>query len=291
MSQFKPQLSEDVNKCKSPLTFPKLFSTKLDGIRSVTVNGQALSRSLKPIPNNHIRSKLELWPDLDGEIIVGEPNADDVYRVTNSAVMSIQGEPEFVYYVFDDLTDMTLPFHTRLEKLQNRCLPPYIQVLQQFPVYNQETLDATYAAVLAQGFEGLIGRNPDSLYKFGRCTATSQDSLKLKPFRDDDCQVLHVYEAMHNNNEAVIDELGRTSRSSHAAAKFGNGMAGGFRVILGGVEFDVAPGKLTHRERILVWANREAYIGRWLKFRHCPVGVKDLFRFPRFIGWRDTIDM
>ena len=44
---FKPQLSEDVAKCKEPLTFPKLFSTKLDGIRCVTVNGQALSRSLK----------------------------------------------------------------------------------------------------------------------------------------------------------------------------------------------------------------------------------------------------
>lgn len=291
VSSFKPQLSEDAAKCKEPLTFPKLFSTKLDGIRCVTIDGQALSRSLKPIPNHYIREKLAPWQHLDGEIIVGPPNAEDVYRKTNSAVMSHEGEPDFVYYVFDDLQCVTDPFTSRLIRLKARTLPPFIQILQQFEVCSQETLDNTYQAVLDQGYEGLIGRNLDSLYKFGRATAKSQDSLKFKPFTDDDAQILWVYEAQTNSNEATIDELGRTHRSSHAINKSGNGMAGGFRVRMDGLEFDVAPGKLTHEERIIVWENQEKYVGRWLKFRHCPIGIKTAPRFPRFVGWRDIIDM
>lgn len=291
MSLFKPQLSEDVSKCKEPLTFPKLFSNKLDGIRCVTVDGKVLSRSLKPIPNAHIRKELERWQHLDGEIIVGEPNAEDVYRTTVSAVMSHSGAPEFVYYVFDDLQCVGDTFSTRLARLKSRALPPHIQILPQFEVRSQTELDSLYDFVLKQGYEGLIGRNPASQYKFGRATAKSQDSLKFKPFSDDDAQVLWVYEAEFNGNEATTDELGRTHRSSHAANKTGNGMAGGFRVIMGGLEFDVAPGKLTHAERIAIWQGREAYVGRWLKFRHCPIGVKTAPRFPRFIGWRDSIDM
>lgn len=291
MSTFKPQLSEDVAKCKEPLTFPKLFSTKLDGIRCVTVNGQALSRSLKPIPNHYIREKLAPWQHLDGEIIVGPPNAEDVYRVTNSAVMSHEGEPDFVYYVFDDLQCVTDPFTSRLIRLKARTLPPFIQVLQQFEVRGQETLEATYKAVLEQGYEGLIGRNLNSVYKFGRATAKSQDSLKFKPFADSNGRVLFVYEAKSNGNEATIDELGRSHRSSHAANKVGNGMVGGFRVVMDELEFDVAPGKLTHEERVVVWESKEDYVGRWLKFRHCPIGVKTAPRFPRFIGWRDPEDM
>ena len=38
---------------------------------------------------------------LDGEIIVGPATAEDVYRVTNSAVMSRDGEPDFTYWLFD----------------------------------------------------------------------------------------------------------------------------------------------------------------------------------------------
>lgn len=288
---FKPQKGEDIENCTEPLTFPKLVSTKLDGIRAVTLGGKALTYSLKPVPNNHIRTMLSLWPNLDGEIIYGEANADDVCRKTNSAVRRIHGEPEFKFYVFDDLSDFSLTFEQRLDKLNNRTLPPYIHVLQQFEVHSQEVLDSTYKAVLDQGFEGLMARNPKSMYKFGRCTAKSQDSLKIKPFRDDNAQVLSVYEAQYNGNEATIDELGRTHRSSHAANKTGNGMAGGFWVTADGEVFKVSAGKMSHPEREAVLRNREKYPGRWLKYRHMPSGVLNAPRFGRWIAWREVFDM
>lgn len=292
---FKPQLSSDAVNLKEQLRFPVLASVKLDGIRAVTKFQGVLSRSLKPIPNHHIQGLLAPYQDLDGELIVGPANAEDVYRVTSSAVRSEDGKPEFTFYVFDDISVESLkqPFEQRLATLQARNLPDFIQVLPQSQVNSTEELASFYETVLADGYEGLIIRNPKSLYKFGRCTEKSQDSLKLKPFADSDFEVLSVYEAMENNNEVFTNELGRTDRSSHKENLTGNGMAGGFeaRDCKTGVEFRVAAGTLNHEQRRQVWEKRSEILGKFGKYRHMTVGVKDKPRFPRFIGWREKFDM
>lgn len=292
---FKPQLSEDAVNLKTDMTFDKLVSVKLDGIRAVTKFGSALTRSLKAIPNQHIRDMLSPYQDLDGELIVGKPNAKDVYRVTSSAVRTETGKPEFKFFVFDDISAESLrkPFHQRLETLRGRTFPEFIQVLPQSWVKNQEELATYYELVLAEDYEGLIVRNPSSMYKFGRATLASQDSLKLKPFADSEFIVLGTYEAMTNNNEAFTNELGRTARSTHQENLTGSGMLGGFeaRDIKTGVEFRVAAGTLSHKERAHLLAIREMLPGKIGKYRHMTVGVKDKPRFPRFIGWRDAFDM
>lgn len=291
---FKPQLAEDANKLQAPLTFDKFFSHKLDGIRAVTKFGSALTRSLKKIPNVHWEEQLAKVQDLDGELIMGYPTDEDVYRKTNSAVMSHDGEPELTYYVFDDLSRMDLPFEDRLDILMNRKdLPEFVIRLPQMTCSGQEELDALYQDALLEGFEGLMGRNKKSLYKSGRCTAKSQDSLKFKPFRDDEAVIVSVYEAMENQNEAFTDELGRTARSSHQANLVGKGMLGGFvcRDMKTGVEFSVAPGKLKHTERLTLWAVKGTLPGRILTYRHLTVGVKDKPRHGRFMRFRDPLDM
>lgn len=288
---FKPQLSESLDDVKEPLTFPKSVSIKLDGIRAVTKFGNTLSRSLKPIPNEHIREKLAEWPDLDGEIIVGPLTAKDVRRRTSSEVRSFDGEPDFKFYVFDDLSDLTLPFEQRLAKLRQRELPDFIEVLEQVSVSSQDELDALYSQVLDDGHEGLIVRNPKSLYKSGRCTAKSQDSLKYKPFKDSEAVVLEVYEAMQNNNATFTNELGRTARTTHQENLVGKGMAGGFVVQDGDVVFRVSAGVLTHKEREHVWNNREKVKGRTITYRHFELGRKDKPQFGRFYTFRDSFDM
>lgn len=292
VGKFSPQLSTDIEKLKEPMT-AKLASIKLDGIRALTVDYRAVSRSFKSIENLHVERTLREYQGLDGEIIVGEPNAPDVYRVTDSAVSRIKGEPEFKFFVFDDLTRLDLCFEDRLKVLQDRNLPDWIKVLPQVPVSHREMLDAFYEAALSEGYEGVMARNARSMYKFGRCTAKSQDSLKYKPFKDSEAIVLSVYEAMQNNNEAFLDELGRTARSSHQENLTGKGMVGGFvaRDCYTGVVFNLAPGKLTHAERIELWQTPGSCVDRIAKYRHFTVGVKDKPRHPRWIGWRSANDM
>jgi DNA ligase-1 len=286
---FKPNLAEVPNEA---VYFPKYASPKLDGIRACTVNGDTLTRSLKAVPNEYIRSRLKAFQGLDGEVIVGPPHASDVYRVTNSAVMSHKGEPEFTYYVFDDLTNSGV-FRDRLASLRAMSLPPFIQVLEQRLIHTQPELDAYYQTLLEAGYEGVILRNPGAKYKHGRSTAKSQDLLKLKPFADDDAVVLRVYEGRHNTNEAFTNELGRTDRSTAAAGLIGNGMLGGFVVedVKTGVQFDCAPGVLTHAERVAVLQQNP--VGKIIKYRHMPYGLmaNGKPRFPRFIGWRSKEDM
>lgn len=292
---FAPQLSVDHINLKLPMTFDKYVSVKLDGIRAVTKFNSTLTRSLKPVPNQHIADLLKPYQDLDGELIVGSPCAEDVYRVTSSAVRTETGSPDFKFYVFDDISAESLrkPFAERLQTLQARQLPSFIEVLPQRRVKDVEELDAYYAEVLEQGYEGLIARNPSSIYKFGRCTLASQDSLKLKPFADSEFIVTSVYEQMTNNNPTFTNELGRTTRSSHQENLAGSGMAGGFEAVdfHSEVAFRVAAGTLDHDNRRKVWQNRTELVGKIGKYRHMTVGVKDKPRFPRFIGWREKFDM
>lgn len=287
---MKPNLASEPD-VKYPLTLPKYGSVKLDGIRALTQYSTTTTRQEKLVPNQELRELLATRQGLDGELIFAEPNAPDVYHSTYSAVMTEKGSAEGItFYVFD-LLDKTRPYKDRYAILQDMLLPPMFKVLEQTLITSQEDLDAYYDRVLTEGYEGLILRNPDAMYKEGRSTAKSQDMLKLKPFRDDEAAVTGVYEAMHNGNEAFKNELGYTARSSHKENLTGNGMIGGLLAQFQGQEIRIAAGKLKHSERIAIWQNPTAVVGKLAKFRHLPVGVKDAPRHARFIGWRSPIDL
>jgi DNA ligase-1 len=44
-------------------------------------------------------------------------------------------------------------------------------------------------------------------------------------------------------------------------------------------------------DRITLWQQRDALIGRMVKFKHQPSGAKEAPRFPKFIGFRETWDL
>ena len=283
---FKPNLAIAP---EGPITFPKIASPKLDGIRCLTIEDSALSRSLKPIPNHHVRQLLRPYQGLDGELILGSPTAPDVYRQTNSAVMSHDGEPAITFYIFDNLTS-NLGFSQRVGSLVHQNLPDYIQVLRQTLIESQAQLDAYYEELTALGYEGAILRNPNALYKYGRATAKSQDMLKLKPWADSEAVVVAVEEEMFNGNDAETNELGRTQRSTKAEGLIGKNTLGALIVqdCTTGVIFKVGTG-FSATDRIELWLRKP--VGLICKYKYFTVGVKDKPRHPVFLGWRDRRDM
>ena len=102
-TEMKPMLAYQKLPDLEALTYPLIASPKLDGIRCLIVDGVAVSRSLKPIRNKYVQSILgsHEFNGLDGELVVGSPTDPDVYLKTNSGVMSVEGEPDFTYLVFD----------------------------------------------------------------------------------------------------------------------------------------------------------------------------------------------
>ena len=289
---LKPMLATDAELDK--LRFPLLASAKLDGVRAIVQNGVILSRSLKPIPNKYVQEALKHLEYLDGELIIGDPRSKTCYRDTVSHVMSHDKTGfDLRFYVFDHVRNPSDRYQNRLVQVNRRPqtidLAAAVITHPQHVVTCLKTLLELEEKLLDQGYEGLILRDPDAPYKFGRSTVKEGYLLKLKRFVDAEAVVIGFTEREHNGNEATTNELGRTKRSSHAANKTGRGDLGAILVRFGKVEFSIGTG-FTDSERDAVWSARDKYLGALAKFKYFPVGVKDAPRHPVFLGWRDGAD-
>ena len=276
------------------LRFPVMCSPKLDGVRCVVINGIALSRSLKPIPNRYIQRILSKgYENLDGELIVGDITAKDAYRTTVSAVMSEDGEPKFVFAVFDITVLGNHPFYERFELVDkaventSKCI-----IVPHVTINNLQELNAFEADCLEKGYEGVMIRDPNGQYKHGRSSTKEGILLKLKRFSDSEAEILGVEELMHNANDATTNELGRTKRSSHKENMEPMGTLGALKVkdIKSGVEFNIGTG-FDQETRQKLWDRRKKIIGKIVKYKYFEIGVKDAPRFPVFLGLRDKRDM
>lgn len=296
---FKPTLAVAADFAK--IQYPVYASPKLDGIRCSVVNDRALTRSLKTIPNKEISKHLSKMAlnGLDGELIVGSPTAKDVYNRTVSQVMAHDKDTsDLTYYVFDvhDIPEAT--YRHRLDSLL-ADLPGMqahshikLVALEQVLIHDKEALLIYETLCVEQGYEGLILRHPEAPYKFGRSTVKEGYLLKVKRFEDAEAEIIGFEEEMFNGNEATTNELGRTKRSSAQAGKSGKDTLGAFTVrdVLSGVEFSIGTG-LTALQRGVFWQRRSDYLGKLVKYKFFPVGVKVAPRHPVFLGFRDPVDL
>jgi len=308
---FKPMLAGKAPADLADLRFPVIASPKLDGIRCITWQGQALSRSLKSIPNQHVQECLaELPAGLDGELMVtGDFNA------VQSAIMSRGGEPEFQFCVFDMVVlankdlGADLPFKDRLACLEENCREfphPHVQVVPHQLVHSIEELIALDAKHIEAGSEGTMIRDPEGPYKCGRSTTKQGWLLKLKLFWDEEAEIIGLEEQMHNANEATTDELGHTKRSTHKENKVPMGTLGKFLCRFDdGTEFKCGGGPgVTAALRQKLWDERShpkgtcfpSCIGKRATIRYQavpgrterPEGEKP--RIPQFHGFRHEDD-
>lgn len=291
--KIKPLLS-----CKVPLDkvkFPIYISTKFDGIRALVIDGVVYSVSLKPIRNKHVQ-KLFGKPEyngFDGELIVGDIYAKDVFQKTTGGVMSEDGEPDVTYYVFDIFTNNTETYKERLYTLNDKLVLdqfPNVVATQQLYIKTKEELTELLSKEKVKGGEGLIGRNPNGVYKYGRSTPKEQLSIKFKFFVDSEFEVIGFEELHKNTNEQVINELGYTKRSTHKKNQIPMNTLGSLVLKFGDTTFNVGSG-FTCVQRAEIWANRDRYIGKLAAVRYMDVGAKLVPRLPSFKGWRDIDDI
>lgn len=288
---MKPLLAYTVESIET-VRFPVFASPKLDGIRCLILDGVAVSRTLKPIPNAYIRHQLAGLPPLDGELICGDPTDPDCFNRTTSAVMSRDGAPAFTFRVFDHFGTPTDHFPQRLfwagicvsEALGD--FRPVEMVRQDF-IRDAAELADYEAAQVALGYEGVMIRDPEGLYKFGRSTAKEGILGKVKRFADAEAEVVGIEELYRNGNAAEVNALGHTERSTAAAGLVPAGTLGALIVRAEGFAetFKIGTG-YTAAQRDSLWADRASLPGRLVKFKHQPAGAKDAPRFPVFLGFR-----
>lgn len=297
---FKPLLAPGEDPKKFPdyfkkLQYPLLASPKYDGIRCIIKSNAAMSRTFKMLPSYQVQEMFGRLSHLDGEIIEGNPTDFDVYNRTQSHVMSEDKPGDIKFYVFDYSHPdwLARSYYERLDRAREivNALDETVELIEHQYIENYDELIAYENAVLEQGFEGIMMRNPVAHYKQGRATFREGIIYKLKRFQDDEGVIIGFEEQMTNTNDLETDELGYAKRSYKKEGMVSAGTLGKFIILYGDQEITVAPGQFTHEQRKEIWENQGKYIHRLLKFRFFAHGVKDKPRFPRAIGFRDRMDV
>jgi DNA ligase-1 len=316
LKPFEPQLSAKLFSNKPGVTqknfgllrFPFLGSIKYDGIRLVEHLGEMHTRSLKVVRNYWVRAQLKLLIEraaqfelsgLDGEVICGPVNHPNAMQNTTSGVQSYEGQPQFTFLLFDTYQHAHQPFAQRYARLQEFYAVvaaefPWLVLVQQVPIANMEQLLAYEAECLEAGYEGVMLRDPNSAYKFGRSSMLQGIIIALKRFVDDEALVLEYREEMENTNPQEQNELGRSKRSGHQANLVGKGSMG--TMICKSLKFTetfrLGGGVgITHALRKEMWLHTDRYQWRLAKYSYQDIGVKERPRLPRWKGWRAWDDL
>ncbi len=302
MTISKPMLAdkaEDISEVK----LPAMVSDKLDGIRCIKVDGKALSRSFKPIPNTFVREWIEanLPNGIDGEIMLADGSD---FNTIQSAIMKEDGTPDFTFNAFDLVTDsLKEQFISRfdtlvayVDQLASPAAKERLRVVAHQLVTTNEDLAVIELDAFNRGCEGIMLRKADGPYKCGRSTVKEAYLLKYKRWVDEEAEVLGFVEQMTNTNEKEVNELGNSKRSSKLEGKVPANTLGAFQVRRSnGQEFEIGTGiGLTKALRKEIWDNQDKYKGQLVRFKHQvspsdPEGM--LPRFPSWQGFRHRDDL
>jgi DNA ligase-1 len=177
-TKFKPMLAASCDDLDQ-LRYPLLATPTIDGIRCLIIDGVAMSRSLKPIPNAYIQSVIgqNVFNGLDGVLTVGNRFQD-----VPSGIMSEHGEPDFTFWVFDVWDRPAMPYGQRILDYHSARFPKFPQRVQMLIAHTiarpsgAPLDDSGYSLELYlclfrdKGYKSVSVRDPNGPYKHGRTT-------------------------------------------------------------------------------------------------------------------------
>ena len=311
---FSPILAPNQEANLDKIKYPILASYKLDGIRCLFYKGQILSRSLKPIQNKQLKEKFEplrKYSENNNCILDGEIYSPTLtFQEITSFVMTQDFEDKKTVKKYGEV--LTIPDHLKFycfdsvreekyeEEFYVRCLKtqlitdnfPLLSVfVKQIDLYNKKEVKDYFRKALKDSFEGLILRDPNGRYKFGRGTLNEGLIYKVKPFRAFDAKITGVVQATKvvPNAEKTINELGRSVTSKKKDDRVLIEKASAFNVLYEGKELKVTLA-MTDEEKEVVWKNRGEFIGRTIEYKGLCIGMKDVPRHPVMLRFRKDKD-
>lgn len=312
---MKPMLASDWEEAK--VRFPLIAQPKIDGVRALNMTGKLTGRSLKQFKNKHVTTQFShsLLVGFDGEMAANSEVHPDLCRMTSSALGTIAGQPYILWWLFDYVASDTrdMGYTDRLVHLvqavdlvreQRPDLWNHLRLMPSKRCTTMEELIEYDTWLLLQGYEGTIVRDPEGGHKQGRSTVREGGLLRIKRFVEFEYTVHTIIEGEENLNEAQINELGQTFRSSHRENKVANGMVGamlgnvtkdvvidGAVLFAAGQEVRVGAGCLSHDQRREYFLRQDEFKSMVHKAKFFPKGIKDKPRFPTWQGFRMAEDM
>ena len=197
--------------------------------------------------------------------------------INSRAKKYYEGETEQLEYHVFDLVCIAVPFWVRHDVLSEAfsdifqsklVLVPYIELDPEDPEAHMEDLRAMF---VEEGYEGLILRHRDGVYKMGTGGTRSADLFKFKEFFDEECLIIGITEDLNGN------AMWRVRRKP--TLDFG-----------ANVEVDVTP-KRSHDERKRMLLKPEEWIGKWATIKYQSVTPYGSLQFPTGLELRECDDL
>jgi len=163
-------------------------SEKLDGVRAYWDGKQLISKhgNIFNAPDWYIKD----FPSapLDGELWIARNHFEQVSGITRKYNATVQEWQKVSFMIFD-LPGANTNFNSRIqqiEQLVKRSASPYLKMIKQQKIEDNEQLQLLLEEVLSNGGEGLMLHKGDAFYQVKR----SKDLMKLKKYEDAEAIVI-----------------------------------------------------------------------------------------------------
>lgn len=205
---IKPMGAHKLNNHSHKIKYPVYVQKKLDGFRCLThvfdKNVVMYSKGMKPfIFLNHIKKEIDKIKELvydsniylDGELYEKHLNLHQISSLVMKKYASEDDEENMKhisYYIFDmfNLKKMDITFEERYNKLKsifNTYKFKYLKLVTCEIVKTLDEINALNEKYLYDGYEGVIVRNKDGLYKLN---SKSYDVLRTKEFKKKEFKII-----------------------------------------------------------------------------------------------------
>ena len=198
-----PMLAKDYREYSHKMTYPAIVQPKLEGVRCFARKVEEsrvvfISREGNEFPNlqymaDFVVGILGVGEELDGEIYHHGMDFEDITSLLKNPEYQEDRERLLKFHVYDLPTDKNIPTSERITELERRfsLLPEVspLELVHSSGVDNEEEMYEAFTAYVESDYEGIIIRNKDSFYEYGR---RSYGLMKYKEFLDEEFEILGV---------------------------------------------------------------------------------------------------
>ena len=276
-----PMLAHPFTKRKHNISWPAVVQPKIDGVRCTCTiqndNVVMFTRKGKPFTiMPHLIQDLMLFltrlsneiPNfyLDGELYSDTLTFQELAGTVRRESNDLEYLKQIHYRVFDcfDLDNPNWIFSHRWKHIKDAYSQyprPYIRLVESVLVNTEEEVYTNHGKYIQQGYEGIMIRNVDGIYKLKH---RSSDLQKYKQFLDDEFKIINYKEGEGNETGCVIWQCETPNSQT----------------------FWVRP-QGTREEREVLYTNGSKYIGSKLTVRYQELTDDGIPRFPVGLCVRD----
>ena len=224
-NKIRPMGAHKLDEHYHKIKYPALVQKKLDGFRCLShINNKTALMYSKGMKNfiflHHIKNEIlkikELLSDeniyLDGELYEHGLKLHDISSLVMKKYATKDDEEnmkKISYYIFDifDVNHLNETFENRYKKLENIFKNyhfKYLKLVNCTTVSSYKEIEKLNNQYLYSGYEGVIVRNKDGIYKLN---SKSYDVLRTKEFKRNNFKIISAKEGTGTQKGAIIWNL------------------------------------------------------------------------------------